>query len=827
MPECIRCVIFIMPSFNPPIDSRQEAVLFSAVCLLLFSVISQESDSVYPIPDAIRLTTPGSYSTVIVEGKNKNGLVIDLTDEISARIENPEIAMLFQGRVYGKKTGTTRLLVDVQGKQLVVPVSFNPTPEIPNLTFYHDIEPILARHQCNSSGCHGKAEGQNGFKLSVFGSDPDFDFESIFLDGRGRRVMAESPSNSLFVKKMSGKISHGGGARIPDNNPDYQTVIDWISKGARKKNDSIPDVVSIEIQPPFRIIKGGAKQRLTVFATLKDGSRKEVTAHSRFFSNHEALASVDIHGTVSTNEIPGEAVILVTYRNKTAVFRAILPAVQQYATGKKYADENWIDQLIQTKLDTLRIPVSPASKDEEFARRAFLDITGTLPNSSELKTFLADASADKRSKLVEGLLVRPAYSDYSALVWSDILRVDRQALGTKQAYAYYRWLKNSFSENKPLDKLAFEILSAQGYLDEHPEGSFYKVIKNPGELSSSFAQIFLGVRIACAECHHHPFDKWTQADYLGMQSFFTGVRYKNAGKREILLGDNTSPGSNARYKEKVFAHALGQPIPEMQPKGDARQLFAQWVVSPDNQWFARNAANRIWAHLFGHGLVEPIDDFRDTNPASHPELLAKLANHLIQNKYDVKALIKLITASETYQRSSTPIPGNESDEWNYSRFLLKSMPAEVLFDAISQTTGVPGDFEGYPAGTRAIQLWDSRYQDYFLKVHGRPLRVSSCSCERQKEPGIAQVLHELNSPELHRKLSHEQGKIARLVAGKFSQKEIVDELFLSYFSRFPTKGEFDLATEILAKAKGAASKREALEDLAWGMMNSLEFLFNH
>lgn len=235
MPECIRCVIFIMPSFNPPIDSRQEAVLFSAVCLLLFSVISQESDSVYPIPDAIRLTTPGSYSTVIVEGKNKNGLVIDLTDEISARIENPEIAMLFQGRVYGKKTGTTRLLVDVQGKQLVVPVSFNPTPEIPNLTFYHDIEPILARHQCNSSGCHGKAEGQNGFKLSVFGSDPDFDFESIFLDGRGRRVMAESPSNSLFVKKMSGKISHGGGARIPDNNPDYQTVIDWISKGAQKR----------------------------------------------------------------------------------------------------------------------------------------------------------------------------------------------------------------------------------------------------------------------------------------------------------------------------------------------------------------------------------------------------------------------------------------------------------------------------------------------------------------------------------------------------------------------------------------------------------------
>ncbi|NBR05519.1 MAG: DUF1553 domain-containing protein [Planctomycetes bacterium] len=801
--------------------------MLSALCLLMVLLTSQQGDVVYPIPEAISLTTTGSYATLIVESKSAAGLITDLTDEVSARIENPEIATLFQGRVYGKKIGTTRLLIDVKGKQLAVPVSYNPIANPLATTFYNDIEPILARHQCNSSGCHGKAEGQNGFRLSVFGSDPDFDFESIFLDGRGRRVMPESPANSLFVRKMSGKISHGGGARIPDNNPDYQTVIDWITEGALKKNDAISDVVGIEVQPPLRVLKGGAKQRLTVFAILKDGTRKEVTAHSRFFSNHEALAAVDIHGIVSTNEIPGEAVILVTYRNKTAVFRAILPAVHQYTAGKRYADENWIDRLIQTKLDTLRIPASPLSKDEEFARRVFLDIVGTLPDSSELKAFLADTNSDKRSKLVEELLNRPSYSDYSALVWSDLLRVDRQALGAKQAYAYYRWLKNSFSENKPLDKLAFEILSAQGYLDEHPEGSFYKVVKSPGELSSSFAQIFLGVRIACAECHHHPFDKWTQADYLGMQSFFTGVRLKNIGKKEILVGDNTSPGSNPRYKEKVFAHALGQPLPEVQPKGDARQLFAQWVVSPENQWFARNAANRVWAHLFGHGLVEPIDDFRDTNPASHPELLVKLANHLIQNKYDVKALIKLITASETYQRSSTPVPGNESDEWNYSRFLLKSMPAEVLFDAISQTTGVPGDFVGYPVGTRAIQLWDSRYQDYFLKVHGRPLRVSSCSCERQKEPGIAQVLHELNSPELHRKLSHEQGKIARLIAGKSSQKEIIDELFLSYFSRYPNKSELDLAAELLAKAKDATSKREALEDLAWGMMNSLEFLFNH
>lgn len=800
--------------------------MFSLICMVLLSVTFQNDEVIYTIPEVINLSGYGNYSTIIVEAKSSNSIT-DVTDAVTLRVEDTEIATVFQGRIYGKKQGSTRLLVDVHGKSLVVPVNFEIKSQSLPPNFKQDIEPILARHQCNSSGCHGKAEGQNGFKLSVFGSDPDFDFDSIVLEGRGRRLLTESPSNSLFVRKMSGGVSHGGGARISAINPDYQTVVDWIGAGAPKSNELMPDVVGVEVFPAVRLMKPNTRQRLTVFAKLSDGTRKEVTAHAKFSSNHESLASVDSLGVVSTFSIPGEAVILVSYRNKTAVFRAVLPAGNDIADGKKYSEQEWIDHLIQKKLDLLKIPASSKSSDEEFCRRVFLDVTGTLPSSDDVRLFLSDKAADKREKLVEDLLGRQSYADFNALVWSDILRVDRQALGAKQAYAYYSWLRKSFSQNKPLDKMAHEIITATGFLDEHPEGSFYKVVKNPGELSSSFAQIFLGVRITCAECHHHPFDKWTQADYLGMQSFFTGVRSKNIGKKELLLGDNTSPGSNARYREKVLAHGLGQPVPAQQPKGDARRLFADWVVSPENQWFAKNASNRIWAQLFGHGLVEPIDDFRDTNPASHPELLEKLADFLVRNNYDVKSLVKLIIASEAYQRSSNPVKGNETDELNYSRFLLKPLPAEVLFDAISMATGVPAVFEGYPAGTRAIQLWDSRYQDYFLKVHGRPLRLSSCSCERQKEPGVAQVLHEFNSPELHRKLSHEQGRIARLVAANSSQKEIIEDLFLSYFSRFPGKDEMDLAIALISKAKNTNGRREALEDLAWSMMNSLEFLFNH
>lgn len=799
----------------------------NTVSLLLFSLAFAQGDVVYSVPSNILLSKPGSYSTLIVESKNASGFIADLTDESSARIEDPEVAMVFQGRVYGKKIGTTRVFIDSKGKQIIVPITVGSPPFNSGPTFKLDLEPILARHQCNSSGCHGKAEGQNGFKLSVFGSDPDFDYESIFLEGRGRRVLTESPESSLLAKKISGKIPHGGGARIPENNPDFSTIVQWIKNGAPKSSDASPDVVSIEVLPQSRILIGGAKQKLRVFATLSDGTKNEVSAHARFFSNHEALASVDYQGLVSTQEIPGEAVILTTYRNKTSVFRAILPANQPYNAVKKYPDQQWIDQIIQQKLDVLKIPTSPKAQDDEFCRRVFLDISGALPEPNQVVTFLQSNDPNKKTKLINDLLDSPGYSDYSALVWSDLLRVDRQVLGNKQAYAYYRWLKKSFSENKPLDKMALELISAQGYLDEHPEGSIYKVIKTPGELASSFAQVFLGIRIACAECHHHPFDKWTQADFLGMQSFFTGVKSQNAGKREILLGDNTSPGSNPRYKSKVFAHALGQPIPEQQPKGDARQLFAQWVVSRDNQWFARNAANRTWAQLFGHGLVEPVDDFRDSNPATHPELLVKLGDYLATNNFDIKTLIRLIVSSDTYQRSSSPILGNEKDEWNYSRFLLKSMPAEVLFDAISQATGVSGSFDGYPTGTKAIQLWDSRYQDYFLKVHGRPLRVSSCSCERQKEPGIAQVLHELNSSELQRKLGHEQGKIAKLVASSSSNASIIENLFMSYYSRPPSQEDLSLALTTLDKVKDSKAKREALEDLAWGMMNSLEFLFNH
>lgn len=792
--------------------------------MTILALVPQETLQLRTNPPVVALAGPGSYATCLVEGKFPSGQSVDLSSEATLEVENPTVGVIFQGRVRAVAQGNTRILVRWKEQTLSVPLQVgNAIP--PLETFEQNIMPLLSRHQCNSSGCHGKAEGQNGFKLSVFGSDPDQDFEAVVREGRGRRVFAGSPENSLFVRKMSGGIFHGGGARIPPNHPDYITVLRWLDGGAMQTDPTRPAVVSIRMESPFATMSLQSSKKLLVFAKYGDGSEKEVTAHARFFSNHESLAGVDMHGLVTASNTPGEAAIIATYLNKTAVFRALLPRpaspIRMDVTGG-----NWIDKPIVDKLTTLRIPPSGQCSDAEFCRRVYLDIVGVLPTPIQAREFLARPAANKRAELVNELLSRPEYADLWSLVWSDILRVDAQALGSKQAYAYYRWIHRGMEASKPLDVMAKEILSAQGALADHPEGSIFKVVTKPGEMAGAAAQVFLGVRITCAECHHHPFDKWSQEDYLGMQSFFTGVQFKNLGKKDVLIGGQTAPGTNPRAKAKVFAHALGQPVPDKQPQGDARIQLADWVTRPDNPYFARNMANRIWAHFMGHGLVEPVDDIRETNPPTHPELLDGLAKHLVNSRFDTRELIRAITSSQAYQRSSSPIPGNEGDEWNYSRFPLKGMLAEVLLDAISQATGVPEAFEGYPQGTRAVQLWDSRQKHYFLKIHGRPVRISSCSCERQKEGGVARVLHELNSPLLQRKLAHEQGRVAQLAASPAPDESKVDELYLAFLSRLPDAKEKKLALEFLSKSRDG-SHREKLEDLAWGLMNSLEFLFNH
>jgi hypothetical protein len=692
------------------------------------------------------------------------------------------------------------------------------------VTFENDIVPILSRFGCNSSGCHGKAEGQNGFKLSVFGFDPGADYDALTREGRGRRVFPAAAERSLLLQKISGEVPHGGGVRIDADRPEFEIVRRWIETGLPRSTANDPVVERIEISPGETIVAFGQQQQLRVMATYSDGATADVTRLAQFQSNHDGLAKVDESGLVAIGQAPGNVAVMATFLGRVDTFRALIPRKDKPADETKPAESNFIDPLVHRQLRKLNIAPSRPATDAEFLRRAHLDIIGTLPTADEARTFLADEQTEKRARLVDGLLQRPEFADYWALKWADLLRVNRRELGHKQAHEYYRWIHESFARNKPLDRFAGELLTAEGPLADSPAGHFYKVVKQPNEMASTVSQVFLGVRIECAQCHHHPYDRWSQTDYFGMQAFFTQVGFKKSPRGDMVLAAATKETKHPRTGDIIFAHALAETAPDESPAGDRRQLLADWMTSPDNRWFARNLANRAWAHFLGRGIVEPVDDFRLTNPPSNPELLDALADHLIKQKFDFHELIRAITNSQTYQRSCQINETNEQDEQNFSRFPFKPLDAEVLLDAVCQATGTSEKFEGVPHGSRAIQLWDSEVRHDFLKLFGRPLRVTPCQCERATEPSVGQVLHALNSPRIQAKLSHADGRISGLLSRIDNDDNLVDELYLTIFSRYATDAERKTLTDYLAET---TSRRQATEDIAWSMLNSLEFLFNH
>lgn len=691
--------------------------------------------------------------------------------------------------------------------------------------FENDIIPILSRFGCNTSGCHGKAEGQNGFKLSVFGFDPPADFLALTQEGRGRRVVATLPEQSLLLSKASGGVPHGGGVRIEKGSDFYRTLRSWIEAGMPFGSDADPVVRSIAVEPQENQLGRRARQPLKVIATYSDGEQVDVTRLTRFQSNNEGLATVDEAGTVTTGDVPGDVAIMASYMGQVDVFRALLPRPEPITNPVTRPEFNFIDGHVDRKLKKLNILPSELCTDADFLRRTYLDIIGTLPTADESRKFLADDRSDKRTRLVDELLDRPEYSDFWALRWADVLRVDRQALGHRRAYEYYSFIRQSLKDNKPYDLFCREIVAAKGTLAEHPGGNFFNVVTSPGARASTISQVFMGVRIECAQCHHHPFDRWSQTDYLGMTGFFTQVATRQTPTGDALF---TGPGTvvtHPRTGETVYAHPLGTENPRNELPGDRRQEFGSWLTARENPWFARNLVNRMWAHFLGRGLVEPIDDVRSTNPPTNPELLDALAASFTENRFDLKQMIRVICASRTYQTSATPNDTNRQDDQNYSRALLKRPAAEVLFDAVCQVTGIEEKFAGVPEGYRAIQLWDSQVPHEFLKLFGRPTRVTACECERTSEPSVAQVLHVLNSPSLQDKLAHAGGTVARLDLEISDDGRIVDELFLTCFSRYPTPDERSAATESLTKQQ--KSRRQAIEDLTWSLLNTVEFVFNH
>lgn len=775
-------------------------------------------------PNHVVLNGPDSRWQLLAS-TDHGGLQIDLTREAEFRSLNSEIASVSpDGVVRGVSDGETFIEISADGSTQRVPVVVQRSSEHRPVHFEHDVLPVLSRYGCNTSGCHGKAEGQNGFKLSIFGFDPAADLAALTQEGRGRRTNRTVPDRSLLLLKASGGMPHGGGIRIRRNSTGYRVLRNWIRDGARAGDPEAPVLTSIRVTPADARMKMESSQQLQVTAQFSDGRETDVTHLAKFQSNAEPLATVDEFGVVTSGDSPGEAAVMASYLGQVDVFRAIVPQSDDSSEFPERPVLNFIDELVDAKLRRLNIHPSGLCSDAEFLRRVCLDITGTLPSTAQARDFLSDSSSDKRRRLVDELLRRSEYADFQALKWSDVLRVDRLALGHKQAYTWYRWIHDAFARNRPFDEIARDIVTATGSLSKHPAANLFKVAKKPGEAAATISQVFLGIRIECAQCHHHPFDQWSQRDYYGMEAFFTQVNFKSTPAGQILIPDRKGVTRHPRTRDVVQAHALLQPEPTETPEGDRRILFADWLTAEDNRWFARNIVNRVWAQFTGRGIVTPVDDFRLTNPPTNPELLDALAGHFVDSGFDLHELIRTITASRTYQLSTSTSPMNERDEQNYSRALFRRLDAEVRLDMICQITGMAEKFDGVPAGYRAIQLWDSQVPHYFLSLFGRPVRATACECERANQPSVAQVLHILNSPQIQEKLSSPAGRLARLESTIPDDRQLAEEIYLLFYSRFPTIDEQESVSRYLARAE---HRGQAVEDIAWSLMNTVEFLFNH
>lgn len=748
----------------------------------------------------------------------------DRTRLVRMSIVDPGVARVTgEGLVMPVSDGTTSLVIRTVGVTRMVPVVVRGVQEPLPVSFGHEVIPIMTKASCNSGGCHGKAEGQNGFKLSVFGFDPEADHAALVKEKRGGRVSPALPAESLLLTKGTGRVPHGGGRKLKLGGLRYRRLLRWIAEGARFEVSGRPSV-SIHVEPRQRIVASNSTQQLQVLATDASGKTWCVTSEAEFESNNEVIAGVDSRGLVTASEVPGEAAILVRYMGHVAVSRIIRP--QDHIEVARPPEQNFIDGHVWDRLTELRIPPSPLCSDATFLRRVHLDTIGTLPSVKEVRAFLADKRPDKRKQLVARLLDRPEYADYWTMKWADVLRVDNEKLSPQVTVAITRWLRQQMLENTAYDRFAREIVTVRGNTRSETPAAVYTVLKSPEELARAVSQLFLGVRIECAQCHHHPFEKWAQRDYFALAGFFTGVKRGGAPGGGQKITDVAGPDlKHPRSGEMVPAAGLGgDPITLKDPTG-RRRAFSAWMTAPENPFFARTIANRLWAHYFGRGLVEPIDDHRATNPASNEKLLGALTSHLREQNYDLKAFTRTLLASRAYQLASSSLPDNELDNQNFSHATQKALPAEVLLDAICQSTGVPERFNGWPIGSRAIEIWDNRLPSYFFRIFGRPQRVSVCECERGNEPSIAQALHLMNSPESFHKIRHRDGRAAHLARSGLTDQQVIDELFLATVSRPATVAERKLM--LVAFRETAGNRREAIEDVLWTLLNTKEFLYNH
>jgi hypothetical protein len=694
--------------------------------------------------------------------------------------------------------------------------------------FGQDVVPLLSRYGCNAGGCHGKASGQNGFKLSLFGFDVAFDHEVIVNQARGRRVFPASPENSLLLTKATGQTPHGGGKRFEVGSPAYQTIRDWIAAGARPADAAAPRLVRLHLEPKTRVFRAGETVALRVEAEYTDGTRREVTQQSQFSSNLDVVATVNEDGVVRSGEEKGEAVVMARFQGEVGTFRAILPHGSPLADIPGFTPNNYIDEHVRTKWKQLGLLPSPLADDATFLRRVTIDLCGRLPTVEESRAFLADNSPDKRRLLIDRLLESPDYPAYFALRWGSILRNSNLAGSEQAAYAFHNWIKDLIARNRPYDEMVRGIVAAAGEWQDAPAINWYWQSRDDQlhQVTADTAQVFLGLRLQCARCHHHPYERWGQADYFGLAGFFTRLGRKGFGQPPPYFASATvtTGERNPLTGKAPEPKYLDGPEAKFGPDEDPRHGLVDWMAKPDNPFFARVFVNRLWGHFLGRGLVHEVDDMRETNPPSNPELLDALARDFVAHKFDIKHMTRLILNSRVYQLSSEPTPDNQHDRQNFARYYGRRLVSEVFLDAVDQATGSKTRFNGVSSQARAVDLPHEGFGSYFLDTFDRPRRVTSCECERSSGATLAQVLLLANSDEIENKLAAGEGRIARLLADKKPMKDAVDELYLATLVRYPRADELATALSYVDEAK---DKAQALQDLLWTLLNSREFMFNH
>ena len=715
------------------------------------------------------------------------------------------------------------------------------------ISFRNDVEPILAKFGCNSGACHGALAGKGGFKLTLRGYDANVDYHAIARHARGRRIEIGAPARSLLLTKPTGAVRHKGGVRFDVDSPEYKIISNWIAAGAPAPRSDDVRVERIEVQPNQISLTIGATNQVRVLAHYSDSSQRDVTRWAKFTSANETVAKIDKDGTVTVMG-HGEGAITAWYDSKIVIGSITVP-YDNRVDDKVFADAkraNFIDELVLAKLKTLRLPPSPDCQDHEFIRRVFLDMIGTLPTPEEVQKFLADSRPNKRDVWIDKLLDRPEFVDYWTYKWSDIFLINGTRLRPNAVKSYYHWIRGHVEKNTPWDQFVREVLTAQGSSFDQGATNFYALHQDPEEMTENVCQAFLGLSIGCARCHNHPLEKWTNDQYYAMANMFSRVRAKGWG------GD----GRNGDGKRTLYVASSGELIQPLKGKpqpptpldgtslafddpNDRRVALAAWLTAAENPYFSRSIANRIWTNFFGVGLVEAVDDMRLTNPASNEKLLQAIADYVSEQKFDLKALIREIARSKAYQRSSQPLPENATDKRFYSRYYPRRLMAEVLYDAITRVTEVPAEFKEvlypgadrkptdfYPAGTRAIQLYDSAVDSYFLKTFGRNQRRITCECERSDIPSMVQVLHLSNGDSLNERLAAEKGRVRKLASAKMSDIDLVEQAYMLCLSRPPKPAEQEQLQAILADTS-AEQRQAVVEDLFWAIMTSREFLFNH